>query len=254
MKRRLTAALALAALPLSTLATEARADEATTTTQVTTTYEGAAPPRSGPPPLEDHDVVVPALVGISYAVANSSSLERLGALGALSGGVAYAAGPLVFRSYENGPVKSRVYGAAPSADVVLGRRLTLGGTISATWASVETPAVTQMVQSTSLELAGGPRVGLLVPLGHGVTFWPKVEATVARIRSERDAADGNPGYDIRATRVRLAASTSFVFPVTRHLFFSLTPTLGYLSTFYEGDLAAEHSVVLATAGALGLAF
>jgi hypothetical protein len=193
-----------------------------------------AEPPSAVLPLEKRSLVLPHLLGFE----------------ASSQGLGIVAGPLRFEKSTGSGSGWQSFVFAPSADVVMGGRWTVGGALLV--------GQSTFGQEERLSFDVAPRVGALIPLGRGVTLWPQIGASVGRGR--RESALGpisQNGLQSLATTQETSfgavARATIVFPVSRYVFFGFGASVGMSLVWVEGGDRSE-SIGLGTDARLGLAF
>lgn len=213
-------------------------------------------PRFGPGRLGRGSVVFPDLFGIS-------SLPLAG-LSVLGGGGLLFTGPVAFgfTTTENGSRTSSV-GIAPSFDVFVSDRFTVGGRVVAfrsTSAYVGpsptdgTPAVTTSSNGYSAGIA--PRIGYVVPLTESIALWPQVGLAVNQSRYELEGVSRTLSRGVAAE-----LEVGLLVPLGRHVVVRLAPTLAYDhawtdSSAISGSLGDSEgdSISAGVRGEIGLAF
>lgn len=143
-----------------------------------------------------------------------------GFLGSLTG--LYNVGPFVFSRSHSSWMDQTFLEFSPSADLVISKHVTLGGTIdlqriiqkSAT--GTDTPI---RLENSSIGVA--PRVGFIQSLGGGVWFWPRLSVNVG----EQWSSAGQ-----RSTPIGATLDAAFVFPMSRWLYIQVAPHASYTHT------------------------
>lgn len=218
-----SAALALAAL---TLGGSARADEPVPA------FGGAG------------TVVLSDLIGI-----RSSGLGYLGSLSPIGGGpgisglVGYAHDEQVSGSFAAPQVTSvaDAFAVNPSADVFLSKRVTVGASVGYThWEETDSYVATQFQDASvtrwrSTLLAVAPRVGYVVPLGHGVSLWPRLGVGYTASWVSQQITQGASDFRAQALAGRWTGGVDLgvVYRPTTHLYFSAAPELAVSASWLD---------------------
>jgi hypothetical protein len=185
-------------------------------------------------PLEKRSFVLPHLLGFE----------------ASSQGLGIVAGPLRFEKSTGSGLTFQSFVFAPSADVVLGGRWTVGGALVV--------GQTDFGQGERLSFGVAPRVGALIPLGRGVTLWPQFSASVGRGRIESALGPISQNglqslTTTQETNFGAVARATIVFPVSSYVFFGFGASVG-MSLAWVEDGDRSESIRLGTDARLGLAF
>jgi hypothetical protein len=207
--------------------------------------------------IENRRILLPNILGVSV---------NLGGLapGAVGGSV----GPLSVSASSTSLGSTRLstqgLSFAPSLDVILGRRWTVGGTLVAqrwTHRQESEPQASSMFNSDQelLQLGVEPRVGLLIPLGNRVLLWPQLSVAVNRGRSENRTTQGPDGSMPMSTvsmttGLGASASASVLFPLSRYVYASFNTAVGYRANLVEEQDKADEGFSLRNTAGIGLSF
>jgi hypothetical protein len=130
------------------------------------------------------------------------------------------------------------FGFAPRADVRVGDRFTVGGSL----AFARSSFATGQGDSTMTTVAVSPRVGVLVPAGSFV-LWPRFGVSVAA---------GGDDFGSVATSLGVNLDLAVVFPLTSHVFLQMAPSLAYRRQWVAS--AGTDLVTFGVQSGVGLAF
>lgn len=178
-------------------------------------------------------VLLPNLGGISFATLSSGSSIAL-----------YSVGPISFSHSEDDTSGFTFVGFAPSLDVVVGKHLTLGGTMSVGYTrssfTNDASGTKTTFESESTAVSAAPRIGIVERLGDDVWVWPRLAAHVGE---SWFTATGSP--DGKTTAIGVDLDVPFVFPLSRWVFLQVAPFASYThlsstedaSTFAFGSYA-----------------
>ncbi|MBK6691672.1 MAG: hypothetical protein IPG50_05630 [Myxococcales bacterium] len=195
--------------------------------------ESAEPGATSGDRIEHKALLLPDLFGVTVSS------------GAPIPGIGLMAGPLTISSSAGTGPGTQTLSFRPAADVVVAKRWTVGGALTATrWAASSRPA-------NAYSLGAAPRAGVLIPLGRGVTLWPEVELGVTRFRSEM-FIDADLTQRSLGIVVTPKAGVAAVFPLSRHVFFRVGSQLAYAVVVDDGDYGTTESFALSSDARLGL--
>lgn len=156
-----------------------------------------APASVEKPPIGGRGRVVIDLAGFGGA---SAGLTGFGTLGGF-------AGPVYFSSIDG----SYIVGLAPSADVFVTERLSLGARVSVGW--------TKVGPFGDFSAGGAPRIGYALPISSSFAFWPRLGV---------GADFGGLGQTYFAD-----ADAGFVMRVSKHLLVDLGPVVTVRRTYLD---------------------
>ncbi len=208
--------------------------------------------------IEQRRLLLPNILGVSASLGGFAPV-----------GVGGFVGPLHIASDSTsvglGRVSSQTVSFSPSADVIVGRRWTLGGTLRASRStrrfSSESQAYSQLLdEQEDFQLGADPRVGFLVPLGNRVILWPQFSVSVSRGRSEARTMMKGPDASSQPPRISMStglgaqASATLLFPLSRYVYASLGADLGYHAQLVEEQDSANERFAFGTTGGIGLSF
>lgn len=174
--------------------------------------------RSTPRVFEKGRVLLPNIVGMSYGV--PSGLGGLAVFGA-SGPVSFSFGSSSQYAYSH-------LAFTPSVDVLVGERLTLGGTVGLSRTTQRTEmgqsigGVISPSRSTGTSTFAQPRIGYLQPLGRGVYLWPRLA-----LRAGGTWSEVNDASQVKALDLGVELDAPIVFPLSRWVFLQASPVASY---------------------------
>jgi hypothetical protein len=132
---------------------------------------------------------------------------------------------------------------APAADVFVGRRVSLGVAAGVLWARQR--IVSEQASpyaNEAFSVAVSPRIGYLVPLGRGLSFWPRL--AVGLSYSEHVSGSPADGWATGGMSRTLSGGVDLALvyhPIPR-LLFKLAPQIGVGRTFSEGGSNSGGSI------------
>jgi hypothetical protein len=154
--------------------------------------------------------------------------------------------------------RSTSVGFAPSVDVFMAGRLSLGGQLTLSSESFH------FGNDLSLVTAGlSPRIGMAFPLTESLALWTRVNGSVAvghAVVGEQELGAGQTAPAVRSTMLTwgVGADAMLVANLGRWVALTFGPTLSYGKTdFVEGTQSiftqgASHSVALAASGGIAI--
>lgn len=198
------------------------------------------PETNAPRSPDRASVLLPDLFGVTAVTGVSAGTGTL---------VGLSAGPLSYGTFHDARSDATAWTLAPAADVVVARRFTVGGSVVF---SRQTSRSNDGSTADGYSLALGPRGGVLIPLGGGLTLWPELGLTVGASRNEATySAFANARSLSRA--MTPSAALSLVIPVTRHLFAAVGTDVAAAFALGEGDATDAQSIRVGSHLRLGLA-
>lgn len=169
-------------------------------------------------------------------------LPELFGVGARIGGApsGYTTGILAGSASSTEVSASESVTFAPSADIRVGERVTLGGVVAISQASYHVDGQPTQ-RATSVRIA--PRIGYLIPLGSTLALWPKAQIEVAT----------SEGFVGRGAAAGIGTELAAVLPLTSHIYFSVAPQFTYSLTDQSTN-GLGHSFAFSVESRLGVAF
>ncbi len=191
------------------------------------------PPRSPNPtpsrtPSTEHGPIVDGN-SLTESTREGSPSGRFGAKGALAIS-SDAALSISHTSISGADASVTTLQLAPSLDYFVAPQLSVGGSVFATYSSLETG------HSTNLGI--GPRVGYNFPLSDLVSVWPKIGFSVSHTNESRDVAIAGAttvSQSTSNTAVALNLFAPLMFHPAQHFFAGFGP---YLDADLSGDTKA----------------
>lgn len=254
MKRSSSGALVSAILLLASTANAEGGTPAPPSTEVRTieTPDPASRPKpafGSPGTLVLDDVLGLAAYSSSGALGTASGLRQTGWL-------RFSDGKLDQPDGTTG--RSTSFGFAPSVDVFLAGRLSLGGQLMLSSESVH------FGNDLALVTAGlAPRIGMAFPLTEGLALWTRISGSVAvghAVVGGQELGAGQTSPAVRSTTLAwgLGANAMLVANLGRWVALTFGPTLSYGKTdLVEGGQSvftqgASRSVAFATSGGIAI--
>ena len=224
--------------------------------------------------------IAPAIIGLSLFIISTSAfaeeptpakafLERSVVLDDIVGGT-YASGvgtgPLFSLAWftiassksDSGGTQtvSTSFGVAPSADFFVGvGGLSVGGRLEIVHENLRTSTnvdrATMHLSSTSRSFA--PRVGWAFPVSDHIVLWPRLEVEFGNGDSTISST-ASPETTTESSHIEVSGELALVFPIQRHVAFSLGPRFSYGSTKRDDVSGGDHHELGSVRGALRLAF
>jgi hypothetical protein len=149
--------------------------------------------------------------------------------------------------------ESESFWFAPAADVFVSRRISVGLAAGFVWSRMElsSDATAAPYSYDGFSAAITPRVGYLVPLGHGVSFWPRlgIGGSYSQNTAYSPGAElfqGNASWSLSA-----GLDLALVYRPTKHLMFKMAPQITVGRTVSEGGANATWSTAEGTFVRLG---
>lgn len=215
--------------------------------------EGTSPASSDGVALgHPRTIVIDDLLGASTFGTSEGGLGAIGALG-LGG---YRVGMFGFShakmGFGNGELSSTRVDVAPSLDVFLTRRVTLGGMVRASheWVSTDATGIYALpTRTTTVALA--PRIGYYAPLGEDIALWARFGLGAGYTHRRFQTSDETEDVTLSAM-----LDLDLVVPIGRHLSFQVGPK-AVASTTGPSDRVARWGstvVALGVGGSLSYAF
>lgn len=150
------------------------------------------------------------------------------------------------------------YGIAPSADFFVGSGgLSVGGKLEIFHQDqrnsvMADPSTTSTSSSTSRAFA--PRVGYAFAVTDFLVLWPRLELEFGSGETTYASA-GAPDQSSHATHFQASGELAMVFPIQRHVAFSIGPRMSYFSSDSDDALGGESKQLYTSIrGAMRVAF
>lgn len=149
-------------------------------------------------------------------------------------------------------------GIAPSADFfVAGAGLSVGGRIELLHQNQRVSVTSDQptIHSSVTSRAFAPRVGYAFALSDHVVLWPRMEFELGTSDSTTSSGGSSPEATTHTTHFQVSGELALLFPIQRHVAFSLGPRLSYYSTNGDESLSPEIKQLFGSVrGALRVAF
>jgi hypothetical protein len=204
-------------------------------------------------------IVLPQIVGVRTGIPLYLGMGITGASGAASignagwGGVfGYTKSNIEYPVPPGAPgegsarATSELFWVSPAGDVLVSRRVSIGLAAGVLWGRFSQEpgagvgaAGAAPYWSDALSVAVAPRVGYVVPLGRGLSFWPRLN--VGASYSEQRSASGQPSSQTWAVARSIAAGLdlALVYHPHERLMFQIAPQLGAGRTVSDGLAPSE---------------
>lgn len=211
---------------------------------------------AAPPPAKARfgdagDVVLGNVLGLSTY--REPTAMPLGGIGAASGIGLAGAGPAAEvawvsvtsseTQFTNGATwRSSGFRVAPSVDVFVAHRVSLGGMIGVRRSVVSQTLGPQTSEVALWDATFLPRVGYAIPLGDAVTIWPRARAGLTVHAGSIDVAPV----------LRAGLDAPLVFAVSRHVLLDVGPDLSW--TRQKSDAFDTRILAFGVKGGLSLVF
>ncbi|MEZ4299114.1 MAG: hypothetical protein R3B70_29465 [Polyangiaceae bacterium] len=126
----------------------------------------------------------------------------------------------------------------PALDVFVGRRVSIGVATGLLWSRQRYSSNDTVYDDESVQVGVQPRVGYVMPLGHGISFWPRVGIGYAHGWYAVNVATSNAVYQSVNHAVSAALDLGLVYHPTPRLLFKVTPQIGVGRSVNEGGYYA----------------
>lgn len=203
--------------------------------------------RPGSPPEGNDRVILSDIVGLRSGGLGYLSMMAPGyGSAAMSGLVGYARQESVSAQYSTAMNEVReVVSVNPSIDVFVTRRLTLGASIGFAHSEVvdtgfdAQAGVSSRLEQSSNVFGVAPRVGYMVPLGHGFSLWPRVGVAYSRARGTSESVYPTTAWTGSSASEQLVGGVdvALIFRPTRYLYLSAGPELSVAGSRFEQQQA-----------------
>lgn len=155
---------------------------------------------------------------------------------------------------------SRSIWVAPSMDVFVGRRISIGASVGVLHFAQAVQYPGGSVVSEGLSIAASPRIGYLVPIAKGLSFWPRLSISAGYSHHSVDSAD-QYNYSRGVGRALSGGlELALVYQPLQNLIFKVAPQInaGGASSELTGALQSTYSeaafVRVGGEATVGLAF
>lgn len=193
-------------------------------------------------------VVLPELMGVRAGVPAQFSGLGVGSMGLGPTGTEVGWGGIVgyaqsawqqdtkYPDFEQHSMsESKAFWVAPSVDVFVGRGVSLGVSVGYAYTEqrVATTSMSAPWDYTSSAVGASPRIGYVVPIARGLSFWPRLSVSAA-YSEQAVSGDGSLVY----TKGKSAAFSGgldlgLVYQPIQRLLFKVSPQINVGRTFGE---------------------
>jgi hypothetical protein len=139
--------------------------------------------------------------------------------------------------------RSRSFWVTPSMDVFVGRRFSIGASVGVLHSAQAARYPGGSVASEGLSIGASPRIGYLVPIAKGLSFWPRLSIAAAYSHHSVDSA-GQYAYNRGVGRALSGGlELALVYQPLQNLIFKVAPQInaGGASSELTGQYQSAYS-------------
>lgn len=188
-------------------------------------------------------VVLPELVGLRSGVPAhyfGSSVGLVLSDVGWGGIIGYSRGQQSQQVFvEGGGLTTRVsdsesFWVAPAVDIFVSRRISIGVGVGVLWNQQRFVSDSTIDDARSFSVGMNPRIGYLVPMGHGLSFWPRLGVGFSYSESSAVQASYGQTQASISRAVTGIADLALVYHPAPHLLFKVAPQIAVGRTATDG--------------------
>lgn len=140
-------------------------------------------------------------------------------------------------------VKRESLWISPAADLFVSGRVSIGLAVTGfhvrEQADMSSSTGAAPLPSEAFSVAVAPRVGYVVPLGHGLSFWPRLSVGASYAEQQLQSVGPTGVYVARARSISASLATALVYHPHEHLLFQVAPEIGVGHSETRGSVSTD---------------